>query len=184
MTRRFDVVSTYEKRDFAEIYNAMTYQIWAAKKWSLFLCKFKLPIALVFAGMGVFRIVYAATHGFDGFNLFFAVTSFAMAWLIVKRPTENTKTVKWLWNTYDRKGAEMVFSFDEEEMTFSSGGEEQRHQYESVLSILENKEYFFLVMGKNQISCALHKNNFKVGSPDTFREFIEEKTGISVETFK
>ena len=77
-----------------------------------------------------------------------------------------------------------IMAFDEEEMTFSSGGEEQRHQYESVLSILEDKEYFFLIMGKNQISCTLRKSNFKVGSPDTFREFIEEKTGVSVEFFK
>jgi len=109
---------------------------------------------------------------------------FALAWMIVKRPTENNKTVRWLWNNYDRKGMEMRFCFEPEEMNFSSGGETQTYQYESVLKILENSEYFFLSMDPRQISCALRKRNFTVGSADSFREFITERTGVSVEYFK
>ena len=180
---RFEVVSTYEKSDLAAIYTAMNYQVWAEKPWSLFLWKHRLPIALVFVAMGLVRVFYMAKHGFDGGNLFFSLAYFVLAWMIVKRPTENNKTVRWLWNNYDRKGMEMRFCFEPEEMNFSSGGETQTYQYESVLKILENSEYFFLSMDARQISCALRKSNFAVGSADSFREFITERTSVSVEYF-
>lgn len=70
--------------------------------------------------------------------------------------------------------------FDEEGCAFQGGGDEVHLSYDKVAAFYEDRNYFFLMLNRNQ-GYALEKQGFRSGGPNAFRAFLERKADRRVQ---
>lgn len=61
-----------------------------------------------------------------------------------------------------------------------AAGASTRWEYGSIVAVVESRDYFFFILGKNHAQ-AYQKSQLKGGTVDGFRSFLEQRTGKAVE---
>ena len=79
--------------------------------------------------------------------------------------------------------AHSVTVFAEDGYTAATDSIETKYRYEDIVSLCERGDYYFFFLGSKH-GVIFDKRCFTQGDPDTFRAFIEGKTGLQFKTIK
>ena len=181
---KFQFFSVYDRRHLASILHAVNYLSWASdpKKKKLWHTSRKYAPLISLAGAALFLLILMTTQNFSA--LLVSILIFAIGMRINQRPSPTGRAVKQLWRSYQHRGAEMKFCFDDEGIDFYYGGSSEHYTYDQLVYVLEEPHNFFLCFNPRSVGCVLVKREITCGTVDDFRKFIVEKTGKPVEYFK
>ncbi len=79
--------------------------------------------------------------------------------------------------------AHSVTVFADERYVVSTDTIETKYRYEDIAALCERGDYYFFFLGK-RYGMIFDKRLFTQGDPETFRAFIEQKTGKRFQTIK
>ena len=82
-------------------------------------------------------------------------------------------------HNYGEKGMKIDFLFAEDQIHFHNAVSNVSLAYSQVQDTAEDAERFFSLLNK-RTALILKKADFTAGSPEAFREFLEQKTGQSI----
>ena len=127
------------------------------------------------AGITITHWLAWRTVDFAGFLIGAGLLSFGVS----ARLTETF--FAWLIGRKMRMG-ERTYSYYEDHIESQRNGVQTRISYEAIGRVLSYRDSFYLLMGAEQAFCLVSPmDSFRVGNPDDFQQFIQEKTGKPVE---
>lgn len=181
---KFQFDSLYDRRHMASLLHAVNYLSWAAKPntkklWTL---SRKYAPLVTIAGAAVFLLATVTVQNVAA--MLVGIVILAVGVKMGQRPAPTGRAVKQLWRSYDKRGMEIKFCFDEDGMDFCCGGESEPYPYDRVVRVLEDPQNFFISFNDRGVACVLVKRELTQGTVDEFRRFMENKTGKPVEYFK
>ena len=181
---KFQFTSVYDRRHLASILHAVNYLSWAAKPnmKKLWHVGHKIAPLLTIVGAALFLLFTMTTQNFAA--ILVSIVILAVGMRISQRPSPTGRAVKQLWRSFENRGAEMKFCFDEDGIDFYYGGRSEHYDYDEVVYVLEEPRNFFLSFNARSVACVLVKREITCGTVDDFRNFMVEKTGKPVEYFK
>ena len=86
------------------------------------------------------------------------------------------------WKRYPDKGRPLRLTFESDGFYMTTNQVGEYLLYSAIRAILENDRVFLLFF-ENRTAYILHKDGFLTGDADGFRDFLRQRTGLTIETF-
>ena len=112
--------------------------------------------------------------------LLIAYSVYRLVVIITDRPFLSERRC---WKNYSNKGQTITYRFGDDRFEEHMEQSDHSYEYSIVESVYEDKKRFYLFVNR-QSAHIIRKEDFRHGAPDDFRAFIEEKTGLRVQTIK
>ena len=86
------------------------------------------------------------------------------------------------WKRYPDKGRPLRLTFESDGFYMTTNQVGEYLLYSAIRAILEDDRVFLLFF-ENRTAYILHKDGFLTGDADGFRDFLRQRTGLTIETF-
>ena len=140
----------------------------------------KMGSALLLFG-GVFNFVDMYRNG--AFDIKLAAASVALvviAFLLSAIPLDELPGRR-AWNNYALQGMKITYDFEAGGFTETRQGNPYKHNYKDIQSLYMDDERYYLFIS-NASAYILCKRGFKEGDAESFVKYIENKTGLTMES--